>query len=358
MKRSSLKRIVMLSITCLSLVLCVCNYGMKKYVIAAGDSYGNIRLLDIDTGRFVKSLQSNGQAFALTFNKRGTQLFASTQFGKIQTFDLHKKDPVKTPVKTVDLNINAPVMFATPFSLSSDGKFFALGDKSGKVKIWNVNSKKIIKEFKNNASVTVVSFSRDGMYIAAGLLNKSIKIWDIKRGECVKTFSNVDPDGILSLVLGKKYIVFASLGRKIKVLDRETGQLIKRFSVNKKFIFSLAVSPDEAFVAVVDSKIPNSVGAAFKIWNLKTGAFEKSFSKRYIFGGKKGCVTSLAFRPFDDQASMAKKDVQERVIYDIEEILPQKEVEKVKVKMIEEKKKKKMDEREIDIFKILFESIK
>ena len=61
-------------------------------------------------------------------------------------------------------------------SISSDGKFIASGSDDQTVKLWSVETGKMIKEFKGHTShVDSVSISSDGKFIASGSEDNTVK---------------------------------------------------------------------------------------------------------------------------------------------------------------------------------------
>jgi len=63
-------------------------------------------------------------------------------------------------------------------SFSPDGRLFAVGKRDGKVKIWDLSSRKEIATLRGHKGIVRSStFSPDGRFLASGSLN--IKIWDL-----------------------------------------------------------------------------------------------------------------------------------------------------------------------------------
>ena len=63
------------------------------------------------------------------------------------------------------------------------------GSRDYTVKLWSVDTGKMIKEFKGHtSSVDSVSISSDGKFIASGSRDETVKLWSVDTGKMIKEF--------------------------------------------------------------------------------------------------------------------------------------------------------------------------
>jgi serine/threonine protein kinase len=73
-------------------------------------------------------------------------------------------------------------------AVSSDGKLLVSGSYDGEIKLWDLDTGKLINTLKEHtASILSVAISVDGQIIASGSEDKTIKIWNLDTGEKIQT---------------------------------------------------------------------------------------------------------------------------------------------------------------------------
>ncbi|KIK32588.1 hypothetical protein CY34DRAFT_814194 [Suillus luteus UH-Slu-Lm8-n1] len=71
-------------------------------------------------------------------------------------------------------------------ALSPDGKKVASGSVDGAVKLWNVDTDKVIKTWTGHTKVvTSVSWSSDGGRMVSGSYDKTFRVWDVDSGKTI-----------------------------------------------------------------------------------------------------------------------------------------------------------------------------
>ncbi|MFW9820465.1 MAG: WD40 repeat domain-containing protein, partial [Candidatus Thorarchaeota archaeon] len=178
-------------------------------------------------------------------------------------------------------------MGITSIAISPDNKSIASGSKDKLIKIWDLNTGKLLRTLRGHKKyINSVAISSDGKYIISGSNDKTVKIWNLDTGETIRTltghtfyvlFVAISPDG--------NYIVSSSYDKEIKVWDFTTGKLLNTIKGHKNEIGSVAISPDNKFIASASND------KTMKIWDLKSGELTIT-----IRGYKKN-VTSVAFSP-------------------------------------------------------------
>ena len=142
---------------------------------------------------------------------------------------------------------------ASPFAdrveslaFSPDGKFLAIGSgepsRGGEIKIWDIQSGKLAREFPNIHSDTVLAleFSADGKFLASGAADKIARITDLASGKVVKSFEG-HTHHILGIAwsLDGRTLATAGADGVVKVWDVTTGDRKKNIEGYDKEVTSV-----------------------------------------------------------------------------------------------------------------------
>ena len=173
-------------------------------------------------------------------------------------------------------------------AFSPDGKYIVSGSEDKTVKLWDVESGRLIRTFEGHYDrVNSVAFSPDGKYIASGSHDKTYLLWDTGSGRLICTFQG-HKNIVVSVAFspdGKYLISGGGYGGGNKIDDYNLqlwdvkGWLIHTFEGYKDFVISVAFSPDGRYIV--------SGGSTSKLWDVETGGLIRTFDgqsdNRYMF---------------------------------------------------------------------------
>lgn len=131
---------------------------------------------------------------SLTFSPDG-QYLAS---GGYRTVKLWKK-----PQPTKKLDLAALESAARSVAVSADGKWVAVGEESGKVKVYDSTNGQVAKALAGHtAAVTGVAFAADGSKLVSGSQDKTFKLWNLADGALVGSVETAAPVNAVALIAG------------------------------------------------------------------------------------------------------------------------------------------------------------
>ncbi|MBI5749188.1 MAG: caspase family protein [Nitrospinae bacterium] len=144
----------------------------------------------------------------------------------------------------MSMGVKKEVPFLTSnIAYSPDGKSALSGNWDGTVRLWDITSGKLTKEFKGHKGhIVTVAFSPDGKTIATGGNEGTVKLWDVSTGRVIRQFTDYYGSRIMGFPLANmsfspdgRYIMvpygsFISDGsNNARLYEVQTGKVIKEF---------------------------------------------------------------------------------------------------------------------------------
>ena len=150
-------------------------------------------------------------------------------------------------------------------AISKDGKaVISVGDDK-KIKVWNIERRKIIREFNENDTVKSIIYINE-RNIASGSFDNTVKIWDLETGEKLHTLKgHSNTINTLSITPNEKKLVSGSKDRSIKIWDLKTKENTNTLKGHTGWVLDVQTTPDGKFI------ISCSIDKTIKIWELDSG---------------------------------------------------------------------------------------
>jgi WD40 repeat protein len=224
---------------------------------------GEVKLWNVETGKMLFATKDIGIVDNVAFSPDG-QRIACGGYATAKILDAQNGQVLRTLPGG-----------GSSVAFSNDGKRLLSGGRSGKrkgftvageVKLWDIESGKVIYTEAINVEVQSVAFSPDGKSIAYGY-GSTVKLCDAQTG--VEFRSLACGGSCVAFSPKGKHIVSGGGGDFARVFEIATGKELVTFKGHSGYVTSMAYSPDGQRIvsASRNSRIPGEV----KVWEAATG---------------------------------------------------------------------------------------
>ena len=105
--------------------------------------------------------------------------------------------------------------------LSSDGQQLISGDWNGRLKVWNMETRKMLREFEQPEAVSGLGWVRGEL--VSGSWDGTLRGWDITSGRCVRSVVTGQPIHDLTTDSPTSRVATASLDQSIRIWDWQSA---------------------------------------------------------------------------------------------------------------------------------------
>jgi WD40 repeat protein len=147
------------------------------------------RVWEVDRGLLQETF-TYGNSSKVTFSLDGRWLATGQADGTVRWWEVRGGRLLGTFIHEDDsdpFNIIADLVVAMAFS--PDGRWFGATTHDRKVRVWELNSRRLQYTFSQENPVASVAFSPDGRLLAGGSFNKLL-IWDMESGSLHDTLTH------------------------------------------------------------------------------------------------------------------------------------------------------------------------
>ncbi len=140
----------------------------------------------------------------------------------------------------------------------AEGKILAAEDKHDTIKIWDTATGRELKELRGHSNlVESAMFSADGKFLVSGYEQEAqnnyqtaFKLWDLTNARTLITLAGQPRPSTMSR--DRRLLAIGSREKMVNILDAATGTEITTLGPLCTSAFSLAISPDNRFLATGD----------------------------------------------------------------------------------------------------------
>ena len=286
--------------------------------VAAACQDRNIHLVDVVTGRTTVLRGNTDQVLGLAFDDDGSRLAAVNQGGFVTIWDMQtgrqtaaQRNPQGWDIEYhpsggfLAVTSGASVRFLDPggdgelavlsghadnvvsIAFSPDGLLLAAGDKTGAVKLWEVESGKVQRQWQvHTEMVAAVVFAPNGRSIATGSYDGSIRLWELESGKRLRTME-AHRDGVADVQFDLTGTVLVSSGRggEIALWNLPTGERTGSLAGHTARVWSVALSPNGPLLA------SGGHDGTIRLWDTSVSPGASGL------GGHQGAVSGVAYSP-------------------------------------------------------------
>ncbi|KIK32625.1 hypothetical protein CY34DRAFT_814165 [Suillus luteus UH-Slu-Lm8-n1] len=167
--------------------------------------------------------------------------------------------------------------------LSPDGKKVASGGTDRAVKLWSVDTGKVIKTWTGHTNwATFVSWSQDGGRVVSASDDGTFRVWDVKSGKTILGPINTGIDTDVRAVCHSpdaKMIATALGSRGLKIWDANSGELLKTL---QRVYWCLAWTSDGKTLIAGGSKIDTATWTVVDLCKIYVNAISVSPNDRIL----------------------------------------------------------------------------
>ncbi len=232
------------------------------------DSYGVLKLLDVNTGEEIASWESFDREgiISIRYTPDGQYILS----GSITEGEDYSQSVILWDVQTGE-KVRAfehPTDTIFTVDVSPDGKLGLSGGADGVAIVWDLATGEEIRRFElpqiespdSNSPVTyimdIARFSPDGATVIIDWYNKyepldrEVSLFDLSTGEELQLFSGHDNDPLCaSFSPNGNYLVTATPSGTLYIWEVSTGQILQKLEGHKDWVRSVSFSPDGRYVA-------------------------------------------------------------------------------------------------------------
>ena len=133
-------------------------------------------------------------------------------------------------------------------ALSPNGKTVASGSRDGKVRLWDVETKKIVARWPGHTNaVRSLCWRIDGERVVSGSYDATIRVWDVESGDTVLGPIKTGYEHVFAVIYSPDTTRIATGGGcedALKIWDAKTGNLLSTIKYDEE-VWSLAWTSDQ-----------------------------------------------------------------------------------------------------------------
>ncbi len=264
-------------------------------IIVSGSSDASLRVWDIETGRFLRTLPGHKRAITcLSFLPDG-RIISGSRDDTLRIWDIHTGEYTVLAKHTAEITCVACLSEELVISGSYDmtlriwnirtseclytldvhtssitcmtvlpNGYVVSGSNDGMLCVWAIESGRCLHTLSGDFSGITCIANLSNNRVISGSRNGSIYIWDINDGQCLKTIHEVHSSITCIVMLNNGYIVSGHEDNSLYIWDPETGICIQKLYGHAKPITCAIIIANNQIVS-------GSMDNTIRIWNTDTG---------------------------------------------------------------------------------------
>lgn len=210
-------------------------------VLTLGNGYNALIAWQVDTGKVVKETRGRSSYTLGTAFSPDGNYFANALNGTSSASDLDRLSPDEISQR----------LARTVYS-----------QETGDIGIWDVKTGQQIKTIPKTGSPTSMAFSSDNQFLVSNALNGKISLWDLKSKKLLRTWLGY---GSVAISPNNEFVAVNSYGC-VKIWNRKTGKEIHGLEGERDEGQALTFSSDSKLLAASTAKL-NTI----TLWDVTAG---------------------------------------------------------------------------------------
>ncbi len=256
-----------------------------RYMVSGDESHNNnINVWEIASGEKIQSFSleaANGPP--VVFCNNGENLLAGGLKGLLRLWNVTSGELVREYKATINGEVTSIVSTMDGKKAIAGYHYYgeSPGGKRNTISVWEINTGEKVLSFNNSSNYTIaLAMMPDGQHLLSGDWGQdSVTVWDIHSGTPVKSFSTGGTSAIAISAAGG-YALFGG-SMNFRLVELSTGREIRKIDKGiRGWVRSIKFSPDGKY-ALVGDEVPQP-----KLWDLASGKLIRTF------GGYAGQTTA------------------------------------------------------------------
>ena len=146
------------------------------------------------------------------------------------------------------------------------GKYLFSGDKEGKLMLWDLINKKLIKSYLTGNSINDICIANTAANIFVAHSDRQIKLIALANGKLVRTMDgHTDIVNVLAISPNNKYLLSGSNDKTARIWDLKTWKQLHVLQVESWKVTAIAFTDDSKYC------VTGANDGAIKVWDVQTG---------------------------------------------------------------------------------------
>jgi WD40 repeat protein len=188
-------------------------------------------------------------------------------------------------------------------AFSPDSAMLATADGLGRVRIWNLRRRRVIRTIRSPQPLAGVSFSPDGTLVGAaqwGAYNYSddsaARVWDVRTGRLVFQTKGLAVAYVLRFAPDGRYLVTPTRSGTAQIWEIGRDRLVNTLAGHTGQVVAVSYSPDARLIAT------GGTDGTARLWDARSG------KQLLVLHGPNAPVDGLAFTPDSRRLIGASED--------------------------------------------------